>query len=110
MSVKKTTIWESQTTQQLARALINIDEPKTMQNFLLDVMTEKEIIEISARLEAARMLTAGEKYTDIIAKTKLSSRTVARISDWLQNGPGGYKAIIETINTHHSHISPVRAE
>ncbi len=102
--------WDNPLAQQLAEALTAIDDAKTMQNFLRDVMTKKEIIEISARLEAARMLQAGSTYTDIVAKTKLSSRTVARISDWLQNGCNGYQAALKTINTHHSHISPVRAE
>lgn len=103
-------IWESKQAQQLVEALLSISDPKTMQNFLRDVMTEKEIIEISARLEAARMLVAGEKYTFITEKTKLSSRTVARISDWLKNGCSGYEAALKTLNTNHSHISPVRAE
>lgn len=80
-----------------------------MQNFLRDVMTEKEIVEISARFEAARMLTEGKKYSEIIAATKLSSRTVARISEWLQNGCNGYQAALKTAN-HHGHISPARAE
>lgn len=80
-----------------------------MQNFLRDVMTEKEIVEISARFETARMLTEGKKYSEIIAATKLSSRTVARISEWLQNGCNGYQAALKTAN-HHGHISPARAE
>ena len=81
-----------------------------MQNFLRDVLTEKEIIEVSARLEAAKMLRAGAKYTNIVAATKLSSRTVARISDWLQNGTGGYDAALSVIDDHHAHIPPARAE
>lgn len=109
MSDSKTTIWESEIAQQLVEALLAINNSKDMQNFLRDVMTEKEIIEISSRLEAARMLQAGSKYTDIVAKTKLSSRTVARISDWLQNGCNGYQAALKTINTHHSHMPPARA-
>jgi TrpR-related protein YerC/YecD len=103
-------IWESEQAQQFVEALLSIENPKTMQNFLRDVMTEKEIVEISARLEAARMLVAGEKYEAITKKTKLSSRTVARISAWLKNGCSGYEAALKTLNTHHSHISPVRAE
>jgi TrpR-related protein YerC/YecD len=103
-------IWESKQAQQFVEALLSISDPKIMQNFLRDVMTEKEIAEISARLEAARMLVAGEKYTVITEKTKLSSRTVARISDWLKNGCSGYEAALKVLNNHHSHISPVRAE
>ena len=90
--------------QQFAEVLTSITDSNRMQNFLRDVMTEKEIIEISARFEAASMLSAGEPYTRIIRRTKLSSRTVARISDWLQNGSGGYRAVID--NAHHAHIPP----
>ena len=109
MSNSKTTIWESETAQQLAEALLVIDSVKEMQNFLRDVMTEKEIVEISSRLEAAKMLSAGLKYTDIVTKTKLSSRTVARISDWMQNGCGGYDAVLNQITSQHNHIPPASA-
>lgn len=108
MSNDKTTIWRSDTAQQFAEALVAINDTKLMKNFLRDVMTEKEITEISSRLEAARMLQAGSKYTDIVAKTKLSSRTVARISDWMKNGCNGY-AVVLNQTSHHGHIPPVRA-
>lgn len=110
MSKDITKVWKNVNALQLAEALVSIGDQKTMQNFLRDVMTEKEIIEIGARLEAARMLKNGDRYTDITNKTKLSSRTVARISDWLQNGSNGYEAALKTINTHHNHISPASAE
>ena len=90
MPDNKTSVWRNSTARQFAEALVAIDDNKLMENFLRDVMTSNEIIEISARLEAARMLQAGSTYTDVVAKTKLSSRTVARISDWMQNGSGGY--------------------
>lgn len=110
MTNDKTTIWDDIKAQQLAETFTSITDVRTMQNFLRDVMTEKEIVEISARFEAAKMLLDGSKYADIVARTKLSSRTVARISDWLQNGCSGYQAALETINTHHDHLSPARAE
>lgn len=103
-------VWKSNIARQFAVALVDISDKQTMQNFLRDVMTEKEIIEISARLEAARMLTRGDKYTDITNKTKLSSRTVARISDWLKNGCSGYQVALLNIEKHHSHIPPARTE
>lgn len=102
-------IWDLEQPVQLSRTLAGISDVQNVQNFLRDVLTEKEIIEISARLEAAKMLQASAKYTDIVAKTKLSSRTVARISDWLKNGTGGYGSVLET-TAHHSHLPPARAE
>lgn len=103
-------IWKESQPQQLAEVLVSITDAITMQNFLRDVLTEKEIVEISARLEAAKMLQSGSKYTAIVARTKLSSRTIARISEWLKNGAGGYSAAIELAKGHHSHIPPARAE
>jgi TrpR-related protein YerC/YecD len=108
MQQTSATIWDISTCKQLASALLSIDDAQTMQSFLRDVMTEKEIIEISARLEAAKMLKAGNKYTDIVAKTKLSSRTVARISDWIKNGNGGYAKVIDQ-TSHNAHIPPASA-
>lgn len=102
-------LWQSASTQQLVATLASMSDEKTMRDFLRDVMTEKEITEIAARLEAARMLRAGETYATIAQKTKLSSRTIARISDWLQNGQGGYAAALEQPTIHHDHIPPARA-
>lgn len=108
MSQDVSTVWKDTKSQQLAEALVSIQDNLTMQNFLRDVMTEKEIIEISARFEAAKMLSEGKKYTEIVTATKLSSRTVARISEWLQNGCNGYQAVLKTV--HHDHLSPARAD
>lgn len=109
MQASATSVWETPTARQFAEVVAAIDDPQTMQNFLRDVMTEKEIIEISSRLEAAKMLSERKKYTEIVEKTKLSSRTVARISDWMQNGCGGYNAALQIIAADHSHLSPGRA-
>jgi len=103
-----TTVWQEANAEQLSLTLAGIDSLEAMQNFLRDVMTEKEIIEIGARLEAARMLRRGTKYTDIVAKTKLSSRTVARISDWMKNGCGGYDVVLNQARSHHNHMLPER--
>ncbi|HEX9153870.1 MAG TPA: YerC/YecD family TrpR-related protein [Candidatus Saccharimonadales bacterium] len=109
MQTDKSIVWNTETPRQLAEVLAAIGEIQTMQNFLRDVMTEREIIEISSRLKAAKMLQEGKKYTTIIEKTKLSSRTIARISEWMQNGQGGYAAALETL-AHHDHIPPARAD
>jgi TrpR-related protein YerC/YecD len=99
-----TTVLPSDAARQFADALTAITDPKAMQNFLRDILSEKEITEISNRLEAARMLQAGMRYVEIIAKTKLSSRTVARISSWMRSGNGGYQIALKAITKHHPHI------
>ncbi len=110
MSQDLNKIWEEKNALQFVEALAAIADKTTMQNFLRDVMTEKEIAEISARFEVAGMLSEGKKYSEIVATTKLSSRTVARISEWLQNGCSGYQVALKTVNNHHSHTLPARAD
>jgi TrpR-related protein YerC/YecD len=105
-----TKVWQAEPAQQLAEALAAITDRQTMMNFLRDVLTETEITEVSSRLKAADMLQKGYKYADIISQTALSSRTVARISEWLQNGCNGYQAALKITSTHHGHISPASAE
>lgn len=102
-------VWQDSNAQQFAGVLADIGDVQSMKNFLRDVMTEKEIIEISSRLEAAKMLKAGVKYTTIAEETKLSSRTIARISEWLKNGCKGYDEALTLVNQHHTHIPPVSA-
>ena len=93
-------IWATKNCEELSNTLAQTNNLDTMQEFLADLLTEKEIIEISARLRAATMLAEGSKYDQIIAETNLSTRTVARISKWLKHGTGGYAKVIGT----HIHI------
>ena len=103
------TVWQSNMPTQLAKTMTYIADEQVMCDFLRDVMTEKEIIEIAARLEAARLLSLGETYKNIIKNTKLSSRTVARISDWLKSGRTGYSTVLAQMYSHQDHIPPARA-
>ncbi len=98
----KPEIWNTPAAQQLTQSLTSINDIDSMQRFLRDVMTESEILEISSRLEAARLLATGAKYAQIIEATRLSSRTIARISDWMKNGTGGYASALTVINHHAS--------
>jgi TrpR-related protein YerC/YecD len=108
METYDTSVMEQEMPEQFAEVLCSITDRQAMQRFLRDVMTEKEIAEISARFEAAKMLTDGASYSEVIRRTKLSSRTVARISDWLQNGTGGYATALDTL--HQLHVPPAFAD
>lgn len=98
-------VWNNPLTSRFSETLLAFDAKNELQNFLSDVMTEKEIKEISARFEAARLLTQKVSYSEVATQTGLSSRTIARISEWLKNGTGGYRTALK----HHEHIPPDRA-
>ena len=95
--------WDTKDTKELFRAIAALKNENQTRNFLRDLMTEREIIEFSSRWKAAKMLDQKISYTNICKETGLSSRTVARISKWLNSGMGGYKQMIVAL--HHSNSS-----
>ncbi len=90
---------EDKSTESLFLAILSLQTLEESKAFFRDLLTEKEIEEFSNRWKAARMLSEGIPYSKIQTETGLSSRTVARISKWLQSGKDGYKLMIN--RTHH---------
>ena len=83
---------------ELIKAILLLENPKEARRFLRDLLTESELIEFGKRWKAARMLNEKNPYDKIIKETGLSSTTVARVSDWLNKGKGGYKLMLKKIN------------
>ncbi|MFH1855376.1 MAG: YerC/YecD family TrpR-related protein [bacterium] len=95
--------WENKDTKELFKTITALNNTKQARIFLRDLLTEQEIIEFSNRWKAAKMLNAKISYIKISEATGLSSRTVARISKWLNSGMGGYKKMIAEL--HHGNSS-----
>jgi uncharacterized protein YerC len=102
-------IWNTFSAQRSSSMLAEISGIQNMRSFLRDVMTEKKILEIGARLEAGVMPHSGAKYGEITQRTKLSSRTITRIGNLVQNGCSEHWAALGIVDQHHSHIVPARA-
>jgi len=82
---------------ELIDAILLVKNRNEARKFLRDLLTESELVEFGNRWKAARMLEKKVLYTEIIKETGLSSTTVARVSDWLNGGMGGYKLILKRI-------------
>jgi len=91
----------NKTTKNLLEAILKLKNLAEAKRFFRDLLTEEELIEFGKRWQAAEMLSKGVAYEKIIKATGLSSRTVARISKWLNKGMGGYKLMLKKINHHH---------
>ena len=68
--------------------------------FFEDVCTVKEMLDISQRLKAAKMLASGAVYADISAETGMSTATISRVSKCLEKGSGGYKTVLARQSKH----------
>ena len=85
--------------EDLLRVLVGIDDADTAFAFFEDVMTIREIREISQRLQVARMLDEGKPYTAIEKETGASATTIARVSKALNYGTGGYRAALAILSS-----------
>ena len=79
---------------QLFRAILELKSVDECYEFFEDICTIQEMKAISARLEVARMLKAGDNYEDIVQKTGASTATISRIKRCLVYGSGGYEKIL----------------
>lgn len=63
-----------------------------------DLCTINEVIEMSNRMAAAKMLSDGKTYTEIIEKTGLSTATISRVNRCIKYGSDGYTAVLRRLN------------
>lgn len=94
--------WQVSEIQQLVKAIMTLETQDETKRFLRDLLTEGEIVEFAKRLQTAELLERKVSYAVIEQTTGFSSTTVARVSKWLNNGTGGYKAVLAKLH-HHAH-------
>ena len=94
--------------QDLIGAILAVETRSQAQKFFRDLLTESELVEFSNRWQAARMLNEKISYIKIEKETGLSSTTIARVSEWLNKGAGGYKIILKKINSHKHKLSTLK--
>lgn len=78
-------------------ALLTLRTPDEAYAFLQDIATIREIQDFSQRLAVARMLAAGEHYSDIQEATGASSTTISRVSRCLNYGAEGYRIVLDRL-------------
>lgn len=83
--------------QQFYDAVLSLKDEDEVRKFFDDVATIKEVLDLSSRLEVARMLSEGEVFSEISRATGASSATISRVNKCLNYGEGGYKNVLDRI-------------
>lgn len=91
----------TKTDSELFKALLALKTQSECKKFLRDLLTEAEIREFANRWKVAKMLNKKTNYKAIEKETGMSSTTIARISLWLNRGMGGYRLMLNRIQSHH---------
>ncbi len=84
--------------EYLFKGILNLETVDECMSFFEDICTVTEIIEMSKRLTAAKMLSDNCTYTDIIEKTGLSTATISRVNRCLKYGSDGYTEVIRRLD------------
>ncbi|MFW5980865.1 MAG: YerC/YecD family TrpR-related protein [Halanaerobiaceae bacterium] len=88
---------DNELTEQLFEAILSLENKEECYRFFKDLATVSEIVELSHRLEVARMLKMNYTYNEIVDKTGVSTTTVSRVKRALEYGEDGYNLILERL-------------
>ena len=81
----------------LFRAILSLKNEEDCYNFFQDLCTVPELLEMSRRMLAAKMLHENHIYSEIAEATGLSTATISRVSRCLKYGNDGYTAVLDRI-------------
>ena len=79
----------------LCRALLALDEVEEMRAFLRDLCTPAELEALIDRWRVVPYILQGLSYREIHERTSVSVTTIGRVARFLQQGNGGYRAVVE---------------
>ena len=81
----------------LCRAFAAIRDKEECMSFLEDLMTIREIQDMTQRLTVAKLLREGKAYQEVMEQVSVSSATISRVNRCLHYGAGGYQTILSRI-------------
>lgn len=91
------TSYPSPNMQNLLEAMSTLKTPKELGNFLRDLMTIKELEDVSQRWQIVLLLTQKVPYLEIAKQVGVSTTTVTRVALWLNHGTGGYQTALSRL-------------
>lgn len=84
----------SEQLDDLAEAMLAIQNREEAYRFFEDIFTIKELQAVAQRLAVARMLRKKVTYQEIAEKTGASTATISRVNRCLSYGAGGYQLVL----------------
>ncbi len=84
-------------TDLLFKGILELQTVEECYAFFEDLCTVAEIVEMSKRLHAAKMLSNNAVYTEVTEQTGLSTATISRVNRCLKYGTDGYKTVLDRL-------------
>jgi TrpR-related protein YerC/YecD len=83
--------------RSLSEALLSLETPQEMRQFLEDLCTPAEIEAMVDRWRVAQLVDQGNSYRDIREMTGVSVTTIGRVARFMELGTGGYRTVLDRI-------------
>ncbi len=86
---------EKNACEKLYEAVLKLKSKEDCRKFFEDICTIKEVLDMSQRLEVAKLLSSGKNYQEVCKQTGASTATISRVSRCLNYGAGGYSIVLD---------------
>ena len=87
-------------TDILFRTVLNCKSMEDCADLFADLCTYQEIEQMAQRAAAAKLISEGKTYAEIIELTGISSATLSRVSKAVHRGNGGYARLLPGSEDH----------
>ncbi len=81
----------------LFKGILTLSTLEECYQFFSDLCTPFELQEMAQRMQAAKMLREGLIYSEIAARTGLSTATISRVNRSLRYSTQGYTRVLEAV-------------
>lgn len=85
--------------RSLSEALLSLETPQEMRQFLEDLCTPAEIESMVDRWRVAQLVEQGNSYRDIREVTGVSVTTIGRVARFMELGTGGYRTVLDRLGS-----------
>jgi len=83
--------------RDLVNAFFSLKSPTEAALFVQDLLTEKEVTNLSKRLRIAKLFLEGKKYEEIEKDLHTSHGTVAKVGAWLARKGEGFRLVVQRL-------------
>ncbi len=90
-------VFENESVKMLIKAFMTLKTEEEFRGFLEDVMSTKEVLDISQRIVVAKLLSEQTVYNKIAEETGASTATISRVNRSYAYGTGAYKTVLERL-------------
>lgn len=93
------TDFHSPSRNRLFKAILELKDIEECYAFFEDLMTIRELEDMSQRMDTAVLLDQGAAYQTISREVGVSTATISRVNRCLQYGSGGYRLALDRLKS-----------